>query len=175
MQAKINLELKYRCNDFEGIREELKKIGAKRKNILRQKDYFFNLPETTGIPARLKLRIQDGKQVLVFYKRADFSEQNSAPADVFLYAVRDKELLNFLCSCLGIKAIVIKKRELWQKENTVFHLDEIENIGKIFEIEIRTNEKNRIKDEQMLQEYKKRLSPFLDKIVKGSNVDLMNA
>lgn len=60
MKSKTNLELKHYCPDFNKIRTVLKKIGAKKFVVKKQKDYFFNLPEIKGKQSpRLKLRIEN--------------------------------------------------------------------------------------------------------------------
>lgn len=173
MQNKLNLELKYFCADFFPIRRVLSEIGAKKNKTANQKDYFFNLPNVQQ-NARFKLRIESQKQTLVYYEREDFKENKANPAKVILYPTKDKKLLTFLSNTLGIKAIVVKRREQWKKENTVFNLDTVEKVGKIFEIEITTDPKNLKKDEAIFNSYKEKLLPFLTKIVKGSNLDLVN-
>lgn len=175
MDSKINLELKYFCKDFNEVRKILRSIGAKKESIRKQKDYFFNLPKNknTKVPARLKLRISTGKQLLVFYRRPNFSEKKVTPADVVLFPIKDKKILSFLSKALGIKVIVEKQRELWRKENTVFHLDNVKGVGKIFEIEVWTQPRKIKKDRSAFEKYKKEFLPYLDKIIKGSNEDLV--
>jgi adenylate cyclase class IV len=96
---KTNIELKHFCSDFDKIREVLKEIGAKKETPIKQTDFFFELSRDG---ARLKLRIEGKKQVLVYYERPDFSKAKGAVAKIKLYNVRDRELLPFLCSALGI-------------------------------------------------------------------------
>ncbi|MDO8487230.1 MAG: class IV adenylate cyclase [Candidatus Curtissbacteria bacterium] len=172
MQNKLNLELKYHCKDFAPIREILKNVGAKKVGKFSQKDYFFNLPQNKKVPQRLKLRIQENQSTLVYYKRGDFSKKSATVAKVSLLEVADKKFLDFLKKVLGTKAIVIKSRELWKKDNTVFNLDTVKNIGKIFEIEVSVaGDVDKAKKE--FNKYKEKFQPHLDKIVKGSNLDLI--
>ncbi len=174
MTSKINLELKHFCNDFTPIRAALKDVGAKEVGVVSQKDYFFHLPKIeSNIEPRLKLRIENGKQELIFYRRGDFSQDKSNPADIYLYPVYDKELLNFLKEALGIKAIVEKTRERWSKDNTTFNLDDVKNVGKIFEIELGTTPENKGKDEATFRQYREKFLPHLGAVIKGSNVDLV--
>lgn len=171
---KINLELKHFCSNFTPIRRILKKDGVRNLGIVFQKDYFFNLPSTNSpIKPRLKLRIEKGKQELIFYKRGNFKKNIANPAQIYVYKVKDKELLNFLKETLGVRAIVEKKRERWRKDNIIFNLDKVNNIGSIFEIEIETTPKNRKKDEIVFDQYRKKFQKYLGKTVKGSNVDLL--
>ncbi len=171
----INLELKYFCKDFAPVRKILKEIGAKKITIKKQKDYFFNLPKSRNSknPARLKLRVENKKQTLIYYQRASFSATASTPSDIVLLPVQDSKLLLFLSRVLGVRAIVEKTRELWKKENTVFHLDKVKNVGNIFEIEVWSSSKTASKDRLKFGEYRKKLLPFLDRIIKGSNEDLV--
>lgn len=175
MKSKINLELKYFCPDFQPIRVILKKLGARKVTIKNQTDYFFYFSSNKKpkAPARLKLRVEYGKQTLNYYRRPDFSAIASTAAHVVLLPVRDRNLLPFLAKVLGIKVIVKKKRELWQKGNTVFNLDKVTGIGKVFEIEVSTSLKTMIKDRQKFNEYRKILLPYLGKIIKSSNENLV--
>ena len=175
MARKINLELKYFCKDFTSIRKVLCSIGAEKESIKKQKDYFFNLPKekNSQIPARLKLRISNKKQSLIFYKRPTFSKNNATPSDVIVVPVRDKETLFLLSKALGIKVIVEKRRELWRKGNTIFHLDRVKGVGNVFEIEVWTKPKTLKQDKRNFERYKKELLPYLDKVIAGSNEDLI--
>lgn len=175
MELKINLELKYFCKNFKPVRKVLRSIGAKKESIKKQKDYFFNLPKekTSKIPARFKLRASNGEQRLVFYRRPVFSAANMTPSDVIVLPIKDKEILYLLSKALGIKVIVEKHRELWKKGNTVFHLDRVKDVGNVFEIEVWTKPKTMKQDQRNFARYKKELLPYLDKIITGSNEDLI--
>lgn len=170
----VNLELKSFCPDFAPIREKLSEIGAQRVGIFPQKDYFFNLPqEKAGIPRRLKLRIERGAHTLVYYQRPEFTKTGSTPASVSIYQIQDMELLAFLKQALGVKAVVQKVRELWRKDNIVFNLDHVRNIGKIFEIELKVDPRDKLVQEEQFNNLRKIFEPYLGQIVKGSNLDLV--
>lgn len=175
MQHKINLELKHRCGDFWRIRSILRAMGAARVTVKKQKDYFFNLPKDKNakILARLKLREEEGTQTLVFYRRPDFSMKTSTPADIVLLRVKDPKLLPFLSRVLGVKVIVEKRRELWRKGNAIFNLDTVKGVGHVFEIEVWTKPHTMERDRYNFAEYRKKLLPYLGKVVRGSNEDLV--
>ena len=175
MESKITLELKYFCKDFNPIRTVLCSIGAKKESVKRQKDYFFNLPKDKNqrIPARLKLRVSNGKQSLIFYRRPKFSAKSTTLADVIVLPVKDKEIIPFLSKALRVKIIVEKQRELWRKGDIVFHLDRVKGIGNVFEIEVLAKPKTIKRDRLNFNNYKKKLLPFLNKIIIGSNEDLV--
>jgi adenylate cyclase class IV len=172
---KQNLELKYYCNDFNKIRNILKQIGARKEKIKKQKDYFFELPiNKDKVSPRLKLRIENKNRELIYYERPNFVKGKNTLAKIELYHVKDKELLNFLIGVLGVRAIVEKKREIWRKDNTVFYIDNVKNVGNIFEIELQKKNSNITKkDKNLFESYKNKLLPYLGSIIKGSNVDLV--
>jgi adenylate cyclase class 2 len=169
---KINLELKHYCYDFNKVRKVLKEIGATKEVVKNQKDYFFNLPDS-NTAGRLKLRIEGKIKTLVYYERPDFVKAKDTTSDVKLYSVTDNELLPFLEKSLGVKALVDKKREVWRKANTVFHIDNVKGVGGIFEIELQKRGKITVSDRKLFTNYQSKLLPFLGEVIKGSNVDLV--
>ena len=134
MKQKQNLELKHFCENFVSIKKVLTEIGAKKLKTLNQKDYFFNLPQDKmKIKARLKLRIEKNRTVLVYYERPDFVKGKDTKSD-FILLPADKKALEFWTKTLGVLGIVEKKREVWKKGDTVFHLDDVIGVGKVFEV-----------------------------------------
>ncbi len=173
---KTNLELKHYCKDFTKIRTVLKGIGAKKVMVKNQKDYFFNLPAINKAKSpRLKLRIENKKQYLIYYERPKFVKGKDTASDIKLYDVKDKKLLPFLIKSLGTQAIVEKKREVWRKTNTVFHLDTVKSVGGVFEVELQKKGGLITEDDRKIfKSYQDKLLPFLGSVIKGSNVDLVN-
>lgn len=172
---KTNLELKHYCSDFKAVRVALKELGARKYIVKKQKDYFFNLPENINHNSpRLKLRIEGKKKSLVYYERPDFQKAKDTTSDIKLYSVKDNQLLSFLEKSLGTKAIVEKKREVWKKSNTVFHIDTVKGVGGIFEIELQKKGKITERDRAIFKSYQDKLLPFLGEVIKGSNVDLVS-
>jgi predicted adenylyl cyclase CyaB len=169
-----NLELKHYCNDFDKIRNVLKKIGATKDVVKTQKDYFFNLPQgKENNSGRLKLRIEASKKFLVYYERPDFIKGKDTASDVKVLSVSDNDFLPFFKKALGVKAVVDKKREVWRKDNAVFHLDSVKGVGNIFEIELQKKRAVNSRDKKIFSVYVKELMPFLGEVIKGSNVDLV--
>lgn len=168
-----NLELKHFCPDFKAVRKVLLGIGARKDVVKMQKDYFFKLPKSkTGNP-RIKLRIENKIQKLIYYDRPEFKNGEETPSKIQLYGVKDKKLLPFLKESLGVISIVEKKREIWRKDNTVFHLDDVKTVGKIFEIELQKNGKISKEDVEMFKNYQDILLPYLGDVIKNSNGDLV--
>lgn len=169
---KTNLELKHLCFDFRRVRAVLKEIGARKEATKNQTDYFFEIPSKT---ARMKLRIEGKKQLLVYYERPDFTKASSTVSKVKLYDVKDDELFDFLKETLGVKAVVQKRREVWRKANTVFHIDNVKSVGGIFEIELQKKGKITSSDKKRFKDYQNKLLPYLGRVIRSSNVDLVPA
>ena len=121
----------------------------------------------------MKLRVEGKRQLLVYYERPNFLKAKSTTSKVKLCNVKDSELLHFLSEVLGIKAIVKKKREVWRKSNTVFHIDNVKGIGGIFEIELQKRGKITASDRKQFKAYQDKLLPYLDKVIESSNLDLI--
>ncbi len=174
MNTKLNIELKCYCNDFKSIRSTLKSLGVRRMIIKKQVDYFFNLPKGKArkFQPYLKLRKENRKQILVFYERPLLASSAKPSSRVFLLPIKNPNILSVLSQALGINTIVKKRRELWQKGNTVFHLDAVEGVGNIFEIEVWSTPRALRKDRLKFRQYKSELMPHLGKVIKTSNKDL---
>ena len=173
MDTKQNLELKHRCDDFTQIRTVLADIGARKETVKQQKDYFFHLPkERIASGARMKLRTEEGVMSLVYYERPDFTADSDTSADIALLPAGETTL-EFFKIALGILAVVEKEREVWRKDHTVFHLDNIKEVGMIFEIEVQCASKATEMDRKLFADCQSRLAPLLGEVVTGSNVDLV--
>ena len=171
---KTNLELKHYCTDFKRVRAVLKQLGASKEIVKQQKDYFFALPINKDRTApRLKLRIEGAAKTLIYYERPDFVKAKDTASQVKLYTLENASLLPLLEQALGVTAIVEKKREVWRKDHTVFHLDTVKGVGTIFEIELQKRGKITEQDKKLFSSYQAKLLPVLGEVIKGSNVDLV--
>lgn len=171
---KKNIELKYYCPDFKKIRIILNKINAKKDTIKKQTDYFFDISNKSNKSfARLKLRVEKNSNTLIYYERPDFIANKTTSSLVKLYKINDKDIIPFLKTFIPIKAVVRKRREVWKKDNIVFHLDNIKDIGKVFEIELQKNDKITQNDKQIFKNYQSLFMPYLGRIIKKSNIDLI--
>jgi adenylate cyclase class IV len=168
--VKVSLirEMKYLCEDFTPIRETLIKIGASVDCKKIQEDYIYHLiDENTGQKTkRLKLRIENNipKCVYIYNRCAD---ETTIQYDYFeLNDFIVKDILNCL---FNVTVIVRKQREVWRKDNIIFNLDIVEEIGNIFEIEI----ENGNKQQYDIEKYKSLFISYLSKPVLGSNEDII--
>jgi adenylate cyclase class IV len=174
MITRVNLELKYFCHDFKPIRRILEEMGAKKSGFKKQKDYFFFMPSARK-NVRMKFRNEGKNQEIVYYERPNFETNKNISANVLVYIVKDKELFNFLKSALGVKGMVEKKRETWKKDDTVFNLDVVKNVGKVFEIELQKpkTQSTTKQDIKFFNSYKQKFLPYLGAMIKTSNLELV--
>ena len=171
MYIGLNREIKAYCPDFIPVRQVLQDIGAAKVEVKEQVDFFYHLPgngegrETR----RLKLRVQNGTRELIYYY--DRQESDTRTSHFQVWDANALQLKEILDTALGIRAIVRKQRELWRKENIVFNLDVVEEVGQVFEIEVLAEDGRDA--EAQLAELRRRLDPYLGRNIAGSNEDLV--
>jgi len=131
----LNIEIKAKISDTELIKNKLSQL---KKEILRQKDTFINLPDS----GRLKIRcINDTKSQLIYYERNENEQLMPSNFTIFTYpdkAKSRKALKNFKRN-YGIIAVVKKYREYYRDGNVRIHLDSVEKLGTFVEIEVVVN------------------------------------
>lgn len=132
-----NLELKVKLTSHKEIKSILNKSKIDFKELLIQKDVYYNVDK--GI---LKLRIENGKQTLIFYDRNEKSKKRWS--DYHLLEIDKADANIYLKRFLDVLVIVHKKRELYLYKHTRIHLDFIKGLGYFLELE--TKVLNGLKD-----------------------------
>ena len=101
-----NIEYKVLLGDKTISEDKLKEIQAVFKEILEQKDIYFNC--TNG---RLKLRFINNKNAeLIFYERVDSENSKISDYEIFETDVNSANIiLKILSSSLGYNAEIEKK------------------------------------------------------------------
>ena len=173
MTLRLNREIKAFCSDFEPIRRLLQGSGAVFAEVKEQVDYFYRLPanDDKGGTRRLKLRTEKGNRQLIYYH--DRQEGNARTSTFQLWEISDAQLQEVLKAALGIRAVVRKSREMWHRENVIFNLDTVEEVGQILEVEVQ--EEDGCDIESQVEEYKRLFEPYLGDYIEGSNEDLVVA
>ena len=123
-----NLELKIKIGSHQLLRNKLKDIGADNIGALNQKDVYYHVPE--GL---LKLRIENGKESLIFYRRDEMGNNRWSDYNVIKFENEGGE--DFLKKIFTIETVVEKRRELFIYNNTRIHLDEVKTLGSYLELE----------------------------------------
>ena len=125
----FNLEAKFRLSDHATARAAAIAIGYRPEAVLNQRDTFFVV--ATG---KLKLREEDQRSYMIGYGRGErdglqLSEYQMVP-------VPDPAAMRqLLAGTLGVLAEVRKRRTLLLCRNVRLHLDEVEGLGLLGEIE----------------------------------------
>lgn len=125
-----NLEIKVKLDSHSEIKSILSKNEIKLSEVLHQKDIYYKVP--SGL---LKLRIENGKQTLIFYERNEESKKRWS--DYFLLDISSKDAEKFFDKFLERVIEVKKVRELYLFKNTRIHLDKVEKLGYFLELETR--------------------------------------
>ncbi|PWA09752.1 hypothetical protein DCC39_12365 [Pueribacillus theae] len=170
MKVQLRRDTKYFCVDFFQVREILNQIQAEFIIKKQQEDHIFKIydPETKANSKRIKVRIENEESLLVYVYSRSNQESN---IEFDYYQVKDAQILSIFTSLYG-QAIKIKKdREVWSKDDVVFHLDTVEGVGKIFEIELLRSETPPTNED--LEGYKQLFQGHLLKRIEGSNEDLI--
>lgn len=172
MRLKVELrrDAKYFCDDFSPIRAILHEMKARFVAKKRQEDHIFKIydPQTQSSSKRVKIRMENKGSCLVYvYGRG--AQETDIEFDY--YQVEDPRILQIFTSLYG-KAITVKKtREVWSKDHVVFHLDTVEGVGNIFEMELLRSETTPMKEDA--EGYKQLFQRHLLKKIEGSNEDLV--
>jgi predicted adenylyl cyclase CyaB len=108
----------------------MRAVGS-RHEVQHQRDVFFHAAN-----GRLKLRcFRDGTGVLVAYDRED--QTGPKVSDYTLAPVNDAARLEeALTRSLGLRGIVVKKREIAIVGQTRIHLDSVKGLGTFLELEV---------------------------------------
>lgn len=125
-----NLEIKVKLNSHKQIKRILNDNNIKLAEVLNQKDIYYKVER--GI---LKLRIENGKQTLIFYDRNEKSKKRWS--DYYLLDLSSTDANKYLKRFLNVVVIVKKKRELFWYKNTRIHLDFVQGLGYFLELETR--------------------------------------
>lgn len=143
--AHLNVEIKARSADPARIRAYLVAQEAVFKGEDRQTDTYFQVPN-----GRLKLREGNIENNLIFYERDNQAGPKSSHFN--LVKIPDAAALKeTLDKAIGIKIVVIKRREIYFIDNVKFHIDEVPGLGSFIEIEASDLYAEKTKDELEIQ------------------------
>lgn len=125
----LNIEVKAKCLNQEGIREILRLKNAVFKGTDYQVDTYFKVNH-----GRLKLREGNIENALIYYDREDIKGSKRSEYIVY-HSTPNSSLKEILTKALDRLVIVDKEREIYFIENIKFHIDTVKNLGTFIEIE----------------------------------------
>ncbi len=137
-KVELTRTAKYYCNDLAAIRERLRSLQATFVITKQQSDYIYRIydAETGTHSKRVKIRIEgdgdgDGDCCLYAYNRT--AQERDIAFDY--YASVDRQLIPIFNAIFGEAIRVRKVREVWRLGGLEYHLDTVDGIGTLFEIE----------------------------------------
>jgi adenylate cyclase class IV len=152
------------CSNLEEVASQLKRMGACLQMAeVEQTDYIFQLPSRLSgrNTRRIKFRLVDGKPFGVylydrFHEDSEVTFEFLRPSDLTLVSALQSSEVPYVR--------VSKTRSRWNLEDTIIHLDQVQGLGDVVEIE--TVNGNNIPDQ-----LKDAVIPYLIKHLDGSNED----
>ncbi len=162
MQIK-NFELKAKLKDPDKVKDILLELNADYKGCDEQLDSYFNVPS-----GRLKLRQGNIENSLIFYKREDTNKAKESDISFSKIPFESDNILDVLTHALGVKKVIIKKRDIYFIYHVKFHIDYLEGLGSFVEVEV-IDDKNEYSIEQM-----KELCLFYKNKLEISDSDLID-
>ena len=138
----IEVEVKAKIDDFESLKRELRKINAIKTSEEYQKDIYFNSPikDFAKTDEALRIRetlINDNTNIFITYKGPKI-ESTSKTREEIEIAIDDICKISKLFENLGFKKgnIVIKNRKIYELNEYIICLDDVEGLGPYMEIEV---------------------------------------
>lgn len=126
-----NVELKARLRDPEVQRRLAERLADSGPTVIEQRDVFFPTPA-----GRLKLRfLGDGSGQLIHYRRPDTDGPKTSHYRI-VPIPEPEALRRLLADALGVRAEVVKTRELYLAGRTRIHLDRVRGLGAFLELEV---------------------------------------
>lgn len=168
----VNVEIKARIGEdhYQLIKDYLDKNHTSFKGLDAQSDYYFNT-----LQGRLKLRIGDVEQSLIFYDRQEYQDLKTSRIKLYKSVARPQELLDTLKAAYGIKVEVHKNRLIYFIDHVKFHLDKLSGLGQFCEIEAISADGQFTEDELSghCTTYMKQLKIDKSMLIKESYSDLL--
>jgi len=161
----IEVEVKAHVNDFNDVKKELKKLGAKKVKIEYQKDTYFNNPAYRDFEKSDEaLRIRnttinnEESQIILTYKGPKMDDVSKTRKEIEV-SVDDSKNAGLILENLGFKpaADVEKNRTTYSFNEFIITLDKVHNVGKFVEIEKEMSEGEDFKEalDNIFKIYKK--------------------
>ncbi len=146
----LEIEVKYRVNDFAGLEQNLAKVGAKLVQERDDADAYFNAPHRDFAQTDETLRVRHiGQRNMVTYKGPRIDKQTKTRTEIEVpFAdgpAADADFQRVL-TLLGFRptSVVRKHRRVFELARDSFHievcLDQVEQVGRYAELEIVADE-----------------------------------
>jgi len=149
----IEVEVKAKINDFDSVKKMLNEINAEKTHVEHQEDSYFNSPiKDFGITDEAlrirKVRISETSKIFITYKGPKIDSQSKTREEIEV-GIEDASKLTKIFQHLGFKkvATVIKNRTIYNLNQYIISLDEVEGLGPYMEIETDLEDGSEFSDE----------------------------
>lgn len=164
-----NVECKYELRDPDLCRAVIARLGAKLAATLRQRDTYFRVAD-----GRLKKRETEGEETeWIQYHRLNRPTPRVSHFRVWSEA---EARSRFGDRPMPVWVIVEKTREVWMLDGVRLHIDEVERLGRFFEVEAMvTNRRHLGECRRIVDRIVKELGPILGEAIALSYGDMLGA
>jgi len=149
----IEVEVKAKINNFESIKTLLKEINAEKSHIEHQEDSYFNSPirdfaETDEALRIRKVSIKKREKIFITYKGPKIDKKSKTREEIEV-GIEDAKKVDKIFQHLGFKkaAEVVKNRTIYNLNQYIISLDEVEGLGPYMEIETDLEDGSDFKEE----------------------------
>lgn len=167
MTEKQNIEIKAHYEKHRYARKILEEKDARKEGLDNQKDTYFNVKK-----GRLKIREGDIENSLIYYQRED--KETPKISNVSICKLKNPEKVKkVLKTCLGVKVVVEKEREIYWLENIKVHLDRVKDLGKFIEFELMKDKEGSYDTEEDLKNLMGEFKVEKDDLIDRSYSDMI--
>ncbi len=144
----IEIEVKARVEDPEGIEKMIIALGATPAGIENQTDIYYNAPHRDfgKTDEALRIRVQDRKTILT-YKGSKLDKVSKTRKE-FNVEINDADSMKNILASLGFfpVATVTKKRKNYRFGEFFISIDEVQNLGNFIEIEMNSEDSGKYQE-----------------------------
>jgi adenylate cyclase, class 2 len=175
----IEVEVKARVTDFQGVKKKLSQMGILKVKTEFQEDIYYNAPHRDFGQTDEALRIRkipdnNGFKTFLTYKGAKMDDTSKTRKEIEV-VVENRENTASILENLGFIPVVTikKKRMIYEIDDLVICLDDVDGVGTFVEIERGLKEGEDFQDslEEIFKTYRK--LGITDGFVRKSYLELL--
>lgn len=149
----IEVEVKAKIKDFNSVKKMLNEINADKSHVEHQEDSYFNSPikdfAKTDEALRIrKVNVNNKSKIFITYKGPKIDAQSKTREEIEV-GIEDSNKVAKIFEHLGFKKVakVVKNRTIYNLNEYIISLDEVEGLGPYMEIETDLEDGSEFKEE----------------------------
>jgi predicted adenylyl cyclase CyaB len=129
---RTNVEFKAYCDKpSDSIETACSALGVDSSHTTLQTDTYFRARK-----GRLSLRTDELGSRLLFYDRPDTPTPRESRSQLIALSSTDDPVVDLLTKSLGVRCTIEKQRQVYQRDGTSIHLDDVEGLGRFLDVVI---------------------------------------